>query len=108
MPNAKYKKTKKLSEGEKEACRVFGTLEVKKVTGELYPLILQACEAILMSCLPANLHITALGHGYASSHHTDHSLMNMSHIISEFSFGPFFPEIVQPLDNSVEITHHRK
>lgn len=29
--------------------------------------------------------------------------MNLSHIIHEFSFGPFFPRISQPLDNSVEI-----
>jgi hypothetical protein len=33
--------------------------------------------------------------------------MNMSHVITEFSFGPFFPEITQPLDNSFEITHDR-
>lgn len=31
--------------------------------------------------------------------------MNMSHVITEFSFGPYFPEIVQPLDNSFELTH---
>lgn len=31
--------------------------------------------------------------------------MNLSHVIEEFSFGPYFPEIVQPLDNSFEITH---
>ena len=30
-------------------------------------------------------------------------VMNLSHIIHEFSFGPFFPRISQPLDNSVEI-----
>jgi len=30
--------------------------------------------------------------------------MNMSHVISEFSFGPHFPDIVQPLDNSYEST----
>ncbi|KAK0193298.1 DUF1692-domain-containing protein [Armillaria mellea] len=48
------------------ACRVWGTLEVKRVT--------------------ANLHITTLGHGYASHEHVDHKLMNLSHVISEFSF----------------------
>ncbi|KAH8825848.1 endoplasmic reticulum vesicle transporter-domain-containing protein [Flagelloscypha sp. PMI_526] len=67
------------------ACRVWGTFETKKVT--------------------ANLHITTLGHGYASPEHIDHSKMNMSHIINEFSFGPHFPAIVQPLDNSFELTH---
>jgi hypothetical protein len=26
------------------------------------------------------------------------AVMNLSHIIHEFSFGPFFPAIAQPLD----------
>lgn len=34
--------------------------------------------------------------------------MNLSHVISEFSFGPHFPEMTQPLDNSLEVTHDRK
>lgn len=63
------------------ACRVFGIMHVKKVTG--------------------NLHITTLGHGYLSWEHTDHALMNLSHVIHEFSFGDYFPRIAQPLDNSV-------
>ncbi|GAA5918661.1 hypothetical protein JCM6882_004178, partial [Rhodosporidiobolus microsporus] len=66
------------------ACRIYGSMDVKKVTG--------------------NLHITTLGHGYLSWEHTDHALMNLSHVIHEFSFGPYFPRIVQPLDNSVETT----
>ncbi|KAF8054932.1 endoplasmic reticulum-golgi intermediate compartment protein 2 [Lyophyllum atratum] len=68
-----------------DACRVWGTLGVKRVT--------------------ANLHITTLGHGYASYEHVDHSQMNLSHVISEFSFGPHFPDITQPLDYSYEVTH---
>lgn len=35
------------------ACRIYGSVKVKKVT--------------------ANLHITTLGHGYMSFEHTDHS-----------------------------------
>jgi hypothetical protein len=31
--------------------------------------------------------------------------MNLSHVITEFSFGKHFPEITQPLDNSFEVTH---
>lgn len=27
-------------------------------------------------------------------------VMNLSHVIHEFSFGPYFPRISQPLDNS--------
>ncbi|KAJ7680044.1 endoplasmic reticulum vesicle transporter-domain-containing protein [Mycena rosella] len=72
-------------EPDARGCRISGQLEVKKVT--------------------ANLHITTLGHGYASHEHVDHSLMNLSHVITEFSFGPYFPDITQPLDNSLEITH---
>ena len=34
--------------------------------------------------------------------------MNLSHVITEFSFGPYFPEIAQPLDNSFELTHERE
>jgi hypothetical protein len=63
-------------------------MEAKKVTG--------------------NLHITTLGHGYWSWEHTDHALMNLSHVIHEFSFGPYFPEIAQPLDSSVEVSNERE
>ncbi|GAA5973570.1 hypothetical protein JCM8115_005746 [Rhodotorula mucilaginosa] len=78
-----FAKTKQLAENG-PACRIYGSTTVKKVTG--------------------NLHVTTLGHGYLSWEHTDHSLMNLSHVIDEFSFGPYFPRIVQPLDNSAEIT----
>lgn len=98
------------------ACRIYGSVQVKKVT--------------------ANLHITTLGHGYMSFQHTDHhcesifsshigfvapvcwnvlkrfwkinKVMNLSHVVHEFSFGPFFPAIAQPLDQSYEITQQRK
>jgi hypothetical protein len=81
------------------ACRIYGSVDVKKVT--------------------ANLHITTLGHGYMSYEHTDHGrrsrgqreltvVMNLSHVVHEFSFGPFFPAISQPLDMSVETTTKRK
>jgi hypothetical protein len=33
--------------------------------------------------------------------------MNLSHVITEFSFGPYFPEIAQPLDYSFEIAKER-
>ncbi|TFK21476.1 endoplasmic reticulum-golgi intermediate compartment protein 2 [Coprinopsis marcescibilis] len=66
------------------ACRIWGTTFVKRVT--------------------ANLHITTLGHGYASYEHVDHTQINLTHVIQEFSFGPYFPDIVQPLDNSFEAT----
>lgn len=34
--------------------------------------------------------------------------MNLSHVISEFSFGPHFPDITQPLDYTFEVTNERK
>ncbi|KAH8118186.1 DUF1692-domain-containing protein [Phellopilus nigrolimitatus] len=68
------------------ACRVYGSMEVKKVT--------------------ANLHITTAGHGYRSIQHVDHGLMNLSHVITDFSFGPYFPDMTQPLKNTLEVTHH--
>lgn len=34
--------------------------------------------------------------------------MNLSHVITEFSFGPYFPDITQPLDNSFEVTQDRE
>ncbi|KIK60149.1 hypothetical protein GYMLUDRAFT_244581 [Collybiopsis luxurians FD-317 M1] len=49
------------------ACRVYGTIEVKK-------LMYVFCQ-----------------------------VMNLSHVITEFSFGPHFPDIVQPLDYSFEL-----
>lgn len=33
--------------------------------------------------------------------------MNLSHIINEFSFGPYFPDITQPLDYSYEVARSR-
>ncbi|KAG9297372.1 hypothetical protein G9A89_009456 [Geosiphon pyriformis] len=73
-------------ENELSACRIFGTFEVNKVTG--------------------NLHITAVGHGYGFGFiHIDHEVMNFTHRIDEFSFGTHYPRLVNPLDNSVEISH---
>ena len=39
---------------------------------------------------------------------TNSAAMNLSHVITEFSFGPYFPDIAQPLDNSFELTHERE
>ncbi|KAH9902360.1 DUF1692-domain-containing protein [Cubamyces lactineus] len=83
-PGNRYKPTYNY-QPDGSACRVFGTITAKRVT--------------------ANLHVTTLGHGYASSQHVDHKMMNLSHVITEFSFGPYFPDITQPLDNSFELTH---
>ncbi|KAI1320469.1 hypothetical protein EDD11_000854 [Mortierella claussenii] len=66
-----------------KACRVIGSFEANKLSG--------------------NLHITALGHGYPGAH-IDHHAMNMTHKIDELSFGALYPTIVNPLDDSFEIS----
>lgn len=33
--------------------------------------------------------------------------MNLTHVVHEFSFGPYFPAISQPLDMSIESTPNR-
>jgi len=35
-------------------------------------------------------------------------VMNLTHVVHEFSFGPFFPSISQPLDMSYERTDQRE
>ncbi|GAA5810640.1 hypothetical protein MFLAVUS_004063 [Mucor flavus] len=66
------------------ACRVYGSLQVNKVA--------------------SNLHITSAGHGYATGVHTSHDLLNFTHRIDEFSFGKLYPDLVNPLDNSIELS----
>ena len=53
------------------ACRIYGSVEVKKVTGNMKPLPLFELQPIYI--LSGNLHVTTLGHGYSSQEHTDHS-----------------------------------
>jgi hypothetical protein len=86
----------------------------------LFVILVNICHSCWTAPLLANLHITTLGHGYSSALHVDHTrmssgflpdihsptcfiVMNLSHVITEFSFGKHFPEITQPLDNSFEI-----
>ncbi|KAK3296810.1 endoplasmic reticulum vesicle transporter-domain-containing protein [Chaetomium fimeti] len=79
---AKWRKTPRLWGAEADSCRVFGSLELNKVQGDF--------------------HITARGHGYMEfGEHLDHNSFNFSHIISELSFGPFLPSLVNPLDSTV-------
>ncbi|SCZ94952.1 BZ3500_MvSof-1268-A1-R1_Chr11-3g03503 [Microbotryum saponariae] len=69
------------------ACRIWGHVTVKKVTGNLH--IVRQHETVVD----------------LASQMIDQAVMNLSHVIHEFSFGPFFPQIAQPLDNSVETTN---
>ncbi|TKA73455.1 hypothetical protein B0A49_08079 [Cryomyces minteri] len=82
----KFAKTPKLGRGvEADSCRIFGSLEGNKVQGDF--------------------HITARGHGYMEfGQHLDHSAFNFSHQINELSFGPFYPSLTNPLDNTLATT----
>jgi hypothetical protein len=55
------------------ACRIYGTLPVKRVTGALYSfaigLLVEGFDWVFL----ANLHITSIGHGYTSYEHVDHN-----------------------------------
>ena len=60
------------------ACRIFGTVTVKKVTGNTFVLLI---SYICSLCpLQANLHVTTLGHGYTSHQHVDHNRLSNSPI----------------------------
>ncbi|CAK7227118.1 hypothetical protein SEUCBS140593_006470 [Sporothrix eucalyptigena] len=88
---ARWGKTPKLpssANGVGDTCRIYGSLDLNKVQGDF--------------------HITARGHGYmALGEHLDHNSFNFSHIVNELSFGPFYPSLVNPLDQTVnEATAH--
>ncbi|KAH8171288.1 endoplasmic reticulum vesicle transporter domain-containing protein [Sarocladium implicatum] len=78
---AKWAKTPKIR-GTADSCRIYGSIDINKVQGDF--------------------HITARGHGYREmGEHLDHKRFNFSHIISELSYGPFYPSLVNPLDRTV-------
>ncbi|KAF8979765.1 hypothetical protein BGZ46_005084 [Entomortierella lignicola] len=81
---AALEKASKQNPEDLKACKIVGSFEANKLSG--------------------NLHITAVGHGYAGAH-IDHRTMNMTHKIDEFSFGALYPSIVNPLDDSFEISN---
>ncbi|CAI4215725.1 unnamed protein product [Parascedosporium putredinis] len=80
---ARWPKTPKVK-GKADSCRIFGSMDLNKVQGDF--------------------HITARGHGYRGvGEHLSHDEFNFSHIISELSFGPFYPSLVNPLDRTVNV-----
>ncbi|KAL7949364.1 DUF1692 domain-containing protein [Trichoderma barbatum] len=87
---AKWAKTPS-PKGRPDSCRMYGSLDLNKVQGDF--------------------HITARGHGYGGiGQHLEHDKFNFSHIISEMSYGPFYPSLVNPLDRTVNtaIVHFHK
>ncbi|KAF2102742.1 DUF1692-domain-containing protein [Rhizodiscina lignyota] len=68
-----------------DACRIYGSLEGNKVQGDF--------------------HITARGHGYMEfGEHLAHDTFNFTHQINELSFGPYYPSLTNPLDNTIAYT----
>lgn len=66
------------------ACHIYGSIPVTKVSGDF--------------------HITAKGYGYRDRAHVDIEALNFTHVISEFSFGQFYPYINNPLDATARVT----
>ena len=85
-PTRKFVRSPKLRSGvPKDACRIYGSLEGNKVQGDF--------------------HITARGHGYHDfGEHLNHGTFNFSHHINELSFGPHYPNLLNPLDKTSEST----
>ncbi|KAF2798190.1 DUF1692-domain-containing protein [Melanomma pulvis-pyrius CBS 109.77] len=80
----KFPKTPKIR-GPQDACRIFGSLDGNKVQGDF--------------------HITARGHGYMEfGQHLEHTAFNFSHQINELSFGPYYPSLTNPLDDTLATT----
>ncbi|KAI0473091.1 DUF1692-domain-containing protein [Xylariaceae sp. FL0804] len=81
---ARWAKTPRLRGASPDSCRIYGSLDLNRVQGDF--------------------HITARGHGYTEfGEHLDHSAFNFSHIISELSFGPYYPSLVNPLDRTINL-----
>ncbi|KAE8144667.1 endoplasmic reticulum vesicle transporter-domain-containing protein [Aspergillus avenaceus] len=85
-PRRKFPKGPRLRRGDTvDSCRIYGSLEGNKVQGDF--------------------HITARGHGYSDFQgHLDHSTFNFSHMITELSFGPHYPTLLNPLDKTIATT----
>ncbi|KAI1193098.1 endoplasmic reticulum-golgi intermediate compartment protein 2 [Nemania serpens] len=84
--SARWSKTPRLRHGVKaDSCRIYGSLDLNRVQGDF--------------------HITARGHGYAEmfAEHLDHNAFNFSHVVSELSFGPYYPSLVNPLDRTINV-----
>ncbi|CEP20587.1 unnamed protein product [Cyberlindnera jadinii] len=66
------------------ACHIFGSIPVNRVAGDF--------------------HITAKGFGYRDRTQVQVESLNFTHVISEFSFGDFYPYIDNPLDATAKTT----
>lgn len=69
------------------ACHIFGSIPVNQVKGDF--------------------HITGKGFGYFDRLNVPYEALNFSHVISEFSYGEFFPFIDNPLDFTGKVTDEK-
>ncbi|ODV63456.1 Erv41p [Ascoidea rubescens DSM 1968] len=70
------------------ACHIFGSIPVNRVSGDF--------------------HITAKGVGYLDRSSVPIASLNFTHVISEFSFGEFYPYLTNPLDFTAKVTKEQK
>ncbi|EEQ36588.1 putative ER-derived vesicles protein [Clavispora lusitaniae] len=70
------------------ACHIFGTIPVNHVRGEFF--------------------IVPKGSMYRDRSSIDPKAYNFSHVISEFSFGDFYPFITNPLDFTAKVTEENR
>ncbi|GMI67734.1 hypothetical protein like AT3G22290 [Hibiscus trionum] len=70
-----------------EGCRVYGILDVQRVAGNFH-----------ISVHGLNIYVAQMIFGGATH-------VNVSHIIHDLSFGPKYPGIHNPLDDTVRILH---
>lgn len=91
-PRRKFPKSPRLGRGSViDSCRIYGSLEGNKVHGDFQ--------------------ITARGHGYLETGaHLDHNAFNFTHMITELSFGPHYPSLLNPLDKTIAVaeSHYYK
>ncbi|CUM67909.1 uncharacterized protein PRCAT00005620001 [Priceomyces carsonii] len=69
------------------ACHIFGSIPVNQVSGEF--------------------RITGKGFGYRDIHQVPFEKLNFSHVLSEFSYGDFYPYINNPLDFTGKLTDQK-
>ncbi|KAJ2752761.1 hypothetical protein GGI19_003609 [Coemansia pectinata] len=83
--NKRRRKNASTADGKGTACRIEGSVLVSKVAGLL--------------------HVTAHGHGHGGAYVPRH-MLNFTHHIDELSFGPLYPSLVNPLDDTLHFANH--
>lgn len=106
-----------------DACRIYGTAQVKRVTGEcnlaagvkcqnLTRLQVTSTSRHLDMVTPAastsTINVSNASLAASCRLTVGVSVINLTHVINELSFGPYFPNIAQPLDYTYEVADERK